>query len=107
MNAVVSNYLWSGVYVLLDFVCAWAVAFLLVRFRLCVSDTSRLVVFLLGTGILLVAAIGRLGWSIQTIGGATAQETLDQSIFFYSSLLGTFLLVLGYFVDRAVKRGTT
>ncbi len=107
MNPVVSNYLWTGVYVLIDFACAWVVAFLLVRFRLFVSDTARLGVFLLGTGILLIAGIGRLGWSIQTIGGATENETLDQLIFFYSSLFGTFVLLLGYFVDRAVKRGAT
>jgi hypothetical protein len=47
-----------------------------------------------------VAGIGRLGWSIQTIGGKSPPERLDQAIFFALSLSGTFLLVYDFFVGQ-------
>ena len=54
--------------------------------------------FLLGTGLLFVAGIGRLGWSIQSIRGTTPPEQLDQWIFRVLSLFGTFFLIYHFAV---------
>lgn len=100
MSGVVFNYLRAGLYVAIEFVFAWAlVTFLLGKYSLWRSDRTRLLLFLFGTGGLLVAGIGRLGW--QTIGGSSPAETLDQGIFLVLSLSGTFLLLLDYFLTRA------
>lgn len=106
MRGVVSNYLMTGLYVFIEFACAWAaVTFVLVKYRIWLADKTRLVFFLLGTGLLVVAGIGRLGWSIQTIGDRSATEKLDQTIFLALSFFGTFLLLLDFFLGRAGKRG--
>lgn len=102
MRGVVFNYVRSGLYVVIEFVFAWAlVTFFLGKYSLWRSDRTRLVLFLLGTGILLVAGIGRLGWPIQTIGGSSPAEKVNQGIFLVLSLSGTFLLLLNYFLTRA------
>jgi hypothetical protein len=102
MKSVVYNYLMIGFYVLIEFTCAWAlVTFGLGKYRVWVADQMRLRLFLLGTGLLLVAGIGRLGWPIQSIGGSSPAEKLDQAIFLALSLFGTFLLLLDFFLSRS------
>jgi len=56
----------------------------------------RLWIFFFGAGLLLVAAIGRLGWEIQTWATESPAEKLDQAIFWISSVTGTFLLIFDY-----------
>jgi hypothetical protein len=48
----------------------------------------------------LVAGIGRLGWPIQTWSGDSQAERLDQGVFLFLSLLGTFLVVFEYLAGR-------
>ncbi len=104
MRSVASNYLTTGLYVLIEFACAWALAtFVLLKYRIWRADKTHLVLFLLGAGLLLVAGIGRLGWPIQTFGGRSAAERLDQTIFLALSFSGTFLLLLDFFLRRATK----
>jgi hypothetical protein len=62
----------------------------------------RVVAFLLGSGLLLAAGIGRLGWSIQTWSGDSQAERLDQFIFLFLSLLGTFLMTFEYLAGHFV-----
>jgi len=104
VSGVVFNYLRAGLYVVVEFVFAWGLAtFFLGKYSLWRSDRTQLVLFLFGTGILLVAGIGRLGWPIQTLGGNSPAEKLDQGIFLLLSLSGTFLLLLDYFLSRTRK----
>ena len=67
------------------------------------DSLTHAVVFLLGSGLLLVAAIGRLGWGIQTWGGDSPAERLDQRVFLVLSLLGTFLLVFEFFLGKSQR----
>ena len=57
------------------------------------TEQARMIEFLLASAFLLVAGIGRLGWSGQTWGGVTPAERMDQGIFLALSLIGTFLFV--------------
>lgn len=67
------------------------------------SPVVRCAAFLIGTGMLLVAGIGRLGWEIQTFDGQTAAECLDQTIFWILSVVGTGLLVYDFFASRSSR----
>jgi len=59
---------------------------------------------LLGSILLLVAGIGRLGWSIQTIDGTSAPERLNDSLFWLFSQLGAFAIFLEWSLRwRAAK----
>ncbi len=73
------------------------------RFPCLTTDKAKRVLFLLGTGALLVAGIGRLGWDIQTWDGNTPPEKLDGIIFWTLSLGGTFLLLLDFFITQYKK----
>jgi hypothetical protein len=101
MKTVILNYFKTAVIVAIEFLLAWVFA----KWVICryyprfASKMTKLVLSLTGTGVLLVAGIGRLGWQIQTFAGTTPPECLDQAIFLVLSLCGTFLIVLGYFVD--------
>ncbi len=56
------------------------------------SRRNRLLFLIVGTGLLLVAGIGKLGWSIQTWDGETSAEKLNDCIFWIASYIGTFFL---------------
>ena len=60
-----------------------------------VVEKRQVILVCLGSALLLVAGIGKLGWSIQTYGGTTPAENLNERIFLVLSHLGTFLI----FVD--------
>jgi hypothetical protein len=64
------------------------------------TNNMRLVYFLVGCCFLLVSAIGRIGWSIQTLAGDSPAERLDKTFFLILSGLGTFFLVLEYCIGR-------
>lgn len=54
--------------------------------------------FVVGSWFLLAAAIGRPGWIIQSMGGKTPAERVDWWLFVLLSFLGTFMLMLDYFL---------
>jgi hypothetical protein len=104
MNPVLLKYLKTVAIVAADFFAAWAVTRRMPRqFAWFRSQTTRIFLFLTGTGALLVAGIGRLGWAIQSWSGQSSSEHLDQGIFFILSVGGTFLLVLDYFLVKDSK----
>jgi hypothetical protein len=100
MKEVIFNYLRTTIYVALDFFIAWLLAVRLIarKYPQLASKRIKLFLFLIGTGALLIAGIGRLGWAIQTFDGNTPPERWDQTIFLVLSLGGTFLLVLDLFM---------
>lgn len=104
MDVVIFNYIKAAVIVVGDFGAAWAFArWARKRLPLFRSKAIRVILFLVGTGALFVAGIGRLGWDIQTWSGSSPAERLDQSIFIILSAVGTFLLMLDYFAGKEEK----
>lgn len=101
LTRVIGNYLLAAIYVVLDFALAWAAAWVATRKAPnLASSRYRTVAFVFGSALLLIAGIGRLGWSIQSLGGVSPPEALDRSIFLGLSLVGTFLLVMEYALGR-------
>lgn len=47
-----------------------------------------------GIGVLLWATLGKLGWAIQTMNGDTIPELVNEWIFRFLYVIGSFLLVL-------------
>ena len=101
MKQVALNYVKSAGWVVAVFILAMLAARLASRKaqRLC-RGRLRVVTFLLGSGFLFVAGIGRLGWQIQTWTSASQVETFDQNVFLTLSLLGTFLVAFEYLAGR-------
>jgi hypothetical protein len=64
------------------------------KFPKLINKHARLVYLIIGTGFLLVAGIGKLGWSIQTYSGNTPAENLNERIFLFLSHIGTFFLFI-------------
>lgn len=95
MNEVVRNYAKTALFVAINISAAWVLATVLGSG---ISRWVHLVLLGTATGLLLVAGIGGLGWSIQTIGGSSVPERLNQRIFYCLSYLGTFLLILEIFL---------
>jgi len=104
MFAVVLNYLLGLVLVLLVSGLAWGAARLpLSQARSRGSDTSeRSFRCLAATAFLLVAGIGKVGMTHPWSNNSVAAE-IDQGVFLALVLVGTFLLVLEYFVGRPRK----
>ena len=100
MRTIIFNYLSTALFVVSVAILAWVVGQFLRRGcpKLALARI-RPFLFLCGTGALLVAGIGRLGWDIQTIDGHSPAEKLDQNIFLVLSLLGTFFIFLEHFVS--------
>ncbi len=104
MGQVIINYLLTALYVLLSFSLSWLLAYVAIRKFPKFVERTHDVAFLLGTGLLLVAGIGRLGWSIQTLDGTTSAEALDQDIFWVLSVFGTVLLVFEFAIQRFLRK---
>ena len=101
MGQVVLNYLKSfGLVVAVFVLAAVASRLAATRARCLCHGQIRVFAFLLGSGLLLVAGIGRLGWPIQTWNGESQAEGLDMDVFLVLSLFGTFLVVFEYLVGR-------
>lgn len=105
MLTVVINYIKVAGIVGFEMFLAWALVSQIIvpRFPRLTTDNAKRVLFLIGTGALLVAGIGRLGWDIQTWSGNTPPEKLDDFIFWTLSLVGTFLLLLDFFITQYKK----
>ncbi len=101
MSEVILNYFKTIALVGVIFLIAWITARKAqIRTPSLCRGKARRACFLVGSAFLLVAAIGRLGWSIQTIDGHSPPERLDQVLFLILSLVGTFLLVFEYFAGH-------
>ncbi len=97
MYAVILNYTLVFIAVSIALLLSVIVArFLVHRFPKTSTPKVRLLFFLIGCGALLIAAIGRLGWSIQTMSGESLAEKIDIAVFTFLSISGTFLLIVDY-----------
>ena len=101
MTEVVARYIWTGLAVTMLLAVGMLLGRLVVlKFPRLAGQSIRSSAFLIGTGMLLVAGIGRLGWSIQSFDGNSGPENLDVTIFWCLSVLGTVLLVFDFAVGR-------
>jgi hypothetical protein len=95
MIEVLFHYAKTAIFVLvsagLAFLSAWI---LMLKIPQTNTATIRTTLLLLGTSFLLVAGVGKLGWSIQTFGGDTIAENWNEGVFLFLSYGGTFLLFL-------------
>lgn len=93
---VISHYFGAFIFVFILFLISLLVVCLLrTKWPKLLTEKYKTLSVIIGVGLLLVATIGRLGWSIQTFDGNTLGEKLNIWIFWIISCLGTFLL----FVD--------
>ena len=95
LTTVIFRYFYIFIQVAVNFIFA----FLFVRFSRSkcpklINKHIRLVYLIVGAGFLLVASVGKSGWSIQTYGGNTPAERLNEWIFIILSHIGTFLLFI-------------
>jgi len=101
MGRVIKNYLWTVLVVTLAISAAFVAGrFITQEFLPTVVGRWRQIAFMAGTGMLLVAGIGRLGWSIQTYKGQSPAEKADRLIFWILSVGGTHLLVLDFALSK-------
>lgn len=95
ITTVIFHYFYTFIFVAVNFIFA----LLFVRFSRSkcpklINKHIRLVYLIVGAGFLLVASIGKSGWSIQTWSGDTPPERLNEWIFIILSHIGTFLLFI-------------
>ena len=94
-TTVIFHYFYTFVSVAVNFIVALLfVCFSRSKYPKLINKHIRLVYLIVGSGFLLVASIGKLGWSIQTYGGNTPAERLNEWIFLFLSRIGTFLLFI-------------
>lgn len=94
-TTVIFHYFYTFVGVAVNFIFALLfVCFSRSKCPKLINKHIRLVYLIVGSGFLLVASIGKLGWSIQTFGGNTPAEKLNEGIFLFLSHIGTFLLFI-------------
>ncbi len=97
MGKVTFHYLKTSLYVGINFVVAYIVARLLLKCYPRIFDGKfKLIILLIGTALLLIAGIGKLGLhsGIVTWTGETMPEKFNNTIFFILSHLGTFCIFL-------------
>lgn len=95
--AVISTYVRTALYIVGIFAIAFVAAWFTVRkVPSLTTPLAHTTIFLVGTGLLLVAGIGRIGYPLQTFDGNTPAERLDGIIFWVLSVVGTFLLVYDF-----------
>jgi len=96
VDTVTCNYANTFVAVLGVLAGAAMFAGLIQRFLplLLVSPLARSLWILAGTLALTTAGLGRLGWGIQSFGGTTPPELLDQTVFWCLSLFGVFCIAV-------------
>lgn len=93
MNIVIQHYLIASLTVVINFTIASVVAWL-VEWKAphIWILRNKFIIIIIGTMIFLIAAIGKLGWSIQTWNGNTSPEQLNNQLFWILSHLGSFLI---------------
>jgi len=98
MRTVVFHYFKTALHVGINFTLAFAFALLLKhKCTKFITEKNLSMLLIVSSACLLIAGIGKLGWSIQTLGGNTPAENLNQTIFLCLSHFGTFLLFT-YFI---------
>jgi hypothetical protein len=97
MSTVILTYLKNIVFVSIGLsVSFFAAKYLSILYPNIITPKFRIIIFLVGTGMILVAAIDRLSWDIQTWDGSSPAEKLDSYLFWIFSIIGTLLLVFDY-----------
>ena len=97
MGKVIFHYLKTSLYVGINLVIAYIVARNLLKCYPRILDGKfRLILLLIGTALLLIAGIGKLGWhsGITTYDGDSSPEKLNNVIFLMLSHLGAFCIFL-------------
>ena len=90
---VVLHWFHYALYIALDFALAFRVACLLKsNCPKLLTEKFLAILLIVSSGFLLLAGIGRVGWSIQTWGSKTPPENLDRMFFLCLSYIGGFLL---------------
>jgi hypothetical protein len=104
VRTVIQQYVVTFVFVFINMLFAFGLVRLLkhkvASFKLAkfIVKNKHIMLGCFGTAILLVAGIGKLGWSIQTVGGTTPAEKLNEYIFWVLSCVGTFLVFVDIFL---------
>jgi len=95
LTTVIFHYFYTFICVAVNFI--FALLFVHLSRLKCpklINKDIRLIYLIVGACFLLVASIGKLGWSIQTIGGNTPAERLNEWICIILSHIGTFFLFI-------------
>jgi hypothetical protein len=94
-TTVIFNYFYAFISVAVNLgVALLFVCFSKSKYPKLINKHIRAVYLIVGTSFLLVAGIGKLGWSIQTWDGNAPAESLNEWIFLILSHIGTFLLFI-------------
>ncbi|MBN1795812.1 MAG: hypothetical protein JW804_03995 [Sedimentisphaerales bacterium] len=96
---VILHYLIAAVSVFINIALAYCTAKFLITKHSKPINSYTTALLVLGTCLILIAGIGKLGWSIQTIGGNSIFEKLNNGLFWCLSHLGTFLIFLSIFIS--------
>jgi len=91
----IKNLVLVSIVLLISFILAKYITILLPNI---ITPKSRVIIFLIGSGLMLVAAISRLGFEFQTFDGSSPPEILFSLLFWGFSVIGTILLVFDYCV---------
>lgn len=95
LETVILYYLRILVLVASNFGLAWLIVYLSKsKCPKLLSERNRLICVIIGTGLLLLAGIGKLGWSIQSYDDKTTAEKLNDWIFWIVSYAGTLLIFI-------------
>lgn len=87
------HYFYYLLYIVIDFFVALGFARLLKsKCPKLLTEKNLAILLIVSSGILLLAGIGKVGWSIQTFSGTTQPENVNNYIFQGLSFFGGFLL---------------
>jgi len=107
LSTVIFHYFGVLIQVAVNFIVALLyVRWLRSRCPKLINKHMRLVYLLIAAGFLLVASIGKLGWSVQTYNGHTDAERLNECIFIILSHIGTWFLFVDLNSALAPKGGS-
>jgi len=84
--------------VLLIFICAVLSAFIMRDF-ITITDKWLLIIQIVSAFLILWALMGKLGWSIQTHGGTTLPEKINNFWFIFLNVIGIYFLFFTYFFN--------
>ena len=99
MNIVFVSYLKAFVIICTTVFLGWLAAKVLIsKFSFLITPALELALVVVGTILLLTAGIGKLGWHIQTWGGQTPAESINDWLFFLLTIVGAWLLFTEIFI---------
>ncbi|NQT64798.1 MAG: hypothetical protein HQ554_01300 [FCB group bacterium] len=78
--------------------------YILRHYAVLLNRKTFLLLTLLGTGLILIAATGKLGWAIQSVGGKTTPERLNNFLFWAFSQVGVFVLFTEIWIKHLSKK---